>query len=79
VRGCKIEWGSEIAKMSHFAPHLKLSSEFVTNGGLILDISIEVDRISNFKRMLLSFKRCYLDNNESMKREILKRMYQYIV
>ena len=63
VRGAKIEWGSEAAKIGHFPSQLKLASDFVTSGGLILDYSLEVDRISNFKRVLLTFKRCYIDQN----------------
>jgi len=36
VRGCKIEWGGEQAKMNQFAPYLKLVRDFVKSGGLVL-------------------------------------------
>lgn len=69
VRGCIIEWGSEDAKIKHFKPHLDLAADLVKSGGLKLsEASLSGESIKNFKRVLLTFKRCYLDVSEQMKR-----------
>lgn len=62
-------------------PHLKLASDFVRNGGLVFSVGVleGTDQIANFKRVLLSFQRCYLDVSEKMKREILKVMLEWLV
>ena len=79
IRGCKIEWGSEQAKINHFKPHLDLAADLVKCGGLKLsETSLGGERILNFKRVLMSFKRCYLEVTEVMKRQILSTMLQYI-
>ena len=36
VRGCKIEWGSEKLKILNFEPYLKLTTDFIKSGGLVL-------------------------------------------
>jgi len=53
VRGCKIEWGTEKAKISHFLPHLKLTRDLVKSGGLVMsttDSGIYGEK--NFGRLL---------------------------
>lgn len=81
VRGCKIEWGNDATKMKHFMPHLKLASDFVRNGGLVFTVGVleGTDQIANFKRVLLSFQRCYINTDEKMKREILRVMLEWLV
>ena len=79
VRGCKIEWGSEQAKINHFKPHLDLAADLVKCGGLKLSEStLGGERILNFKRVLMTFRRCYLEVSEVMKRQILSTMLQYV-
>ena len=69
VRGCKIEWGGEIAKMKHFKPHLDLAADLVKSGGLKLsETTLSGEPLLNFKRVLLTFKRCYLTVEEKMRR-----------
>lgn len=73
VRGCKIEWGSDTDKIKHFNPHLRLAADLVKSGGLkFSDSSLVGEPLNNFKRVLVTFKRCYIDVSEVMKREILK-------
>ena len=79
IRGCKIEWGGEKAKIDHFKPHLDLAIDLLRSGGLKLsEHTMSGERIKNFKRVLLTFKRCYLEVSEVMKRQILSTMLQYI-
>lgn len=79
VRGAKIEWGNDNAKIKYFTPQLDLASQLVSSGGLLLDINLDAKSIGNFKRILKTFSRCYLEPTEQMKRNVLRRMYQYIV
>lgn len=79
VRGCKIEWGGEQAKINHFKPHLDLAADLVKCGGLKLsEATLGGERILNFKRVLMTFRRCYLEVSEVMKRQILSTMLQYV-
>jgi len=71
VRGCKIEWGDEKSKINQFKPHLDLAKDLVKSGGLILTSTDTGLKVDNLKRVLLSFKRCYLDVSEKMKRDVL--------
>ena len=78
VRGCKVEWGNDAAKMKHFSPHLNLATDFLKSGGLVLDTDFTGEKVKNFKRVLLSLKRCYLDVSEKNKRTILEVMLLYV-
>ena len=79
VRGALIEWGTHDAKMKHFTPHLNLAADLVKSGGLkFSDASLVGEPLNNFKRVLTTFKRCYMEVSESSKREILKMMLIYL-
>jgi len=79
VRGCQIEWGTEATKMKHFRQYLELATSLVESRGLVLATDGSgILGIQNLKRVLLSFKRCYLDDREPMKRQILSVMLLYL-
>ena len=65
IRGCKIDWGSENAKIKHFKPHLDLATDLAKSGGLkFSDASLTGEPIKNMRRVLDTFRRCYLEVNE---------------
>ena len=78
VRGNQIEWGGDAIKMKHFAAHLSLSKELLNCGGLKFGQSLEPTQIQNLKRVLMTFKRCYLDPSEKTKRGVLEIMRLYL-
>ena len=77
VRGCKIEWGPYQEKIKHFNPQLELASDLVRSGGLVLNENLDGPNYKNFKRVLLCFKRCYIEQREPLKREVLRLMLMY--
>ena len=79
MRGCIVEWGGEKAKIGHFMPHLSLAQDFIKSGGLVLSADQSSDGFANLKRLLQTFKRCFLEISEKMKREILYTMLQYLI
>ena len=52
VRGCQVDWGTDSAKVKHFPTHMKLASDLISSGGLILTPTLEEGKMKNFKRVL---------------------------
>lgn len=65
--------------MKHFTPHQKLASDLISSGGLIISPTLETGYMANFKRVLMTFKRSYLDVSEKNKREVLRMMHLYLM
>ena len=60
-------------------PHLSLAQDFIKSGGLVLSAEQSKDGFANLKRLLQTFKRCFMEISEKMKREILYTMLQYLI
>ena len=62
--------------MNQFTPYLRLVTDFIKSGGLILgvDASGNILGEKNFGRLIKTCARCYLDVSERMKRDTLATM-----
>ena len=62
--------------MNQFTPYLRLVTDFIKSGGLILgvDTSGNILGEKNFGRLIKTCARCYLDVSERMKRDTLATM-----
>jgi len=65
--------------MKHFTPHQKLASDLISCGGVVISPTLEKDYMANFKRVLMTFKRSYLDVSEKNKKEVLRMMHLYLM